>query len=727
MAMEREMNQGNEATQTETRAEARAETQARAHSGEAGVNAPMSNPGTIIPTTTPRAPQLGDIMWEPSAAQVESAVITQFARTAIRRWKLKFNDYPSFYRWSVDAPEQFWTSVWDELGVIGQKSVDARGLETPKSRPIRVMTNGDAMPGAQFFPDARLNFAENLLKKSDANEAIVFWGEDKVKRKITWAELHGHVSRCTQGLKAAGVRQGDRVAGLMPNMPETVIAMLATASLGAVWTSCSPDFGVQGVVDRFGQVEPKVLFAPDGYYLNGKPVDVVDKITAIVKKLPSLREVVVVPFIANNPNVDGVPRAATYPEFVAPYKSMPVEYVQMPFNHPLYILYSSGTTGAPKCVVHSIGGTLLKHLTETQLHSDIKSGDRVFFYTTSGWMMWNWLVSSLAAGATLLLYDGSPFVKRGNILWDYAQNERCTHFGTSAKYLDAMAKLNYVPSRTHAFERLRVLLSTGSPLSPESFDYVYRDIKKDLQLASISGGTDIVGCFVLGNPVLPVHRGEIQCPALGLQVEAFSDKGKRVGAEVKGELVCTRPFPSMPIGFWNDLDDKKYHAAYFERFPGVWHHGDYVEFVASGGMVIHGRSDAVLNPGGVRIGTAEIYRQTEQLAEVQEAVAVAQDWPLGQTGARIDVRVVLFVRLREGMQLDEFLVLKLKNQIRNNATPHHVPEKVVQVTDIPRTMSGKVAELAVRDVVNGHPPRNVDGLANPEALKQFEKRIELQA
>ena len=681
------------------------------------------------PPAPPRIPQVGDIMWEPSPAQVEAATLTRFARTAIRRWKLKLNDYPSFYRWSVNEPEQFWTSVWDELGVIGAKALDPRGQPWPKSRPVPAVTDVEKMPGAKFFPEARLNFAQNLLKKTvDANDAIVFWGEDKVKRRISWTELNNQVSRCAQGLKMAGVRQGDRVAGLMPNMPETVVAMLATASLGAVWSACSPDFGVQGVVDRFSQIEPKVLLAPDGYYLSGKPIDVIDKVTAIVKRLPTVREVVIVPFIANNPNVDGVPRAATYPEFIAPYKPMPLEFTQVGFNHPLYILYSSGTTGVPKCIVHSVGGTLLKHLTETQLHADIKSGDRVFFYTTAGWMMWNWLVSSLAAGATLMLYDGSPFVKRGNVLWDFAQNERITHFGTSAKYLDALAKLNYVPSRNRQFDKLRMVMATGSPLAPEAFDYVYRDIKPGVHLASMSGGTDIVGCFVLGNPVLPVRRGEIQCPALGLQVEAWSAevdakgriKGKRLPAGVKGELVCTHSFPSMPIGFWNDLDGKKYHRAYFEVFPGVWRHVDYLEFTESGGMIIHGRSDAVLNPGGVRIGTGEIYRQVELLPEVLESVAIAQALPSGN-----DVRVVLFVRLKEGMQLDEFLVLKIKNQIRNQTTPHHVPEKVLAVTDIPRTMSGKVAEIAVRETVHGRPVQNRESLANPDALKYFEKRVEL--
>jgi len=664
------------------------------------------------------------ILWEPSQAQLEKANLTHFARAAIKRWKLKLNTYPDFYQWSIDQPEQYWQSVWEELGVIGQPVEVKKGSKLPTGFKAGIIADGDKMPGAKWFPGMRLNYAQNILKKHDSSEAMLFWGEDKVKRKVTWAELNNQVSRCAQGLKAAGVRQGDRVAAYMPNMPETVIAMIATASIGAVWTSCSPDFGVQGVLDRFGQVEPKVLLAPDGYYMNGKAIDLLDKVSDIVSKLPSVREAVIVPYLTASPNVDGVPRALTWPEFTAPYKAGPVEYNLLPFDHPLAILYSSGTTGVPKCIVHSAGGILLKHLAEHQLHCDIRPGDRLFYYTNTGWMMWNWLASGLASGATLILYDGSPFIRRGNILWDLAQSEKVTHFGTSAKYIEAIAKINMKPRETHELNRLRAVLSTGSPLAPESFDYVYTAIKSDLLLASISGGADICGCFVLGVPVLPVRRGEIQGNALGVDVRVFDDKGKPLPPGKKGELVCVRPFPSMPIYFWNDEEGRKYHHAYFDTFPGVWRHGDYVERTEAGGMIIYGRSDAALNPGGVRIGTAEIYRQVEKLDEVVEALVIGQTWPPGKLAG--DIRIVLFVKLREGMQLDAALMEKIKNQVRVNTTPRHVPAKVLQVADIPRTKSGKVVELAVRDIVHHHPVKNVDALANPEALELFRDRPELQ-
>ncbi|HEY4374884.1 MAG TPA: acetoacetate--CoA ligase [Burkholderiales bacterium] len=664
------------------------------------------------------------ILWEPSQVQLEKANLTHFARAAIKRWKLKLNTYPDFYQWSVDQPEQFWQSVWEELGVIGQPVEAKKGSKAPVGFKAGILTEGEKMPGAKWFPGMRLNFAQNILKKHDSSEAMLFWGEDKVKRKVTWAELNNQVSRCAQGLKAAGVRQGDRVAAYMPNMPETVIAMIATASIGAVWTSCSPDFGVQGVLDRFGQVEPKVLLAPDGYYMNGKAIDLLDKVSDIVSKLPSVREAVIVPYLTASPNVDGVPRALTWPEFTAPYKAGPVEYNLLPFDHPLFILYSSGTTGVPKCIVHSAGGILLKHLAEHQLHSDIRPGDRLFYYTNTGWMMWNWLASGLASGATLILYDGSPFIRRGNILWDLAQAEKVTHFGTSAKYIEAIAKINMKPRETHELNRLRVVLSTGSPLAPESFDYVYTAIKSDLLLASISGGADICGCFVLGVPVLPVHRGEIQGNALGVNVQVFDDKGKPLPPGKKGELVCVAPFPSMPIYFWNDEEGHKFHHAYFDTFPGIWRHGDYVERTPSGGLIIYGRSDAALNPGGVRIGTAEIYRQVEKLDEVVESLVIGQTWPPGKLHG--DIRIVLFVKLREGLQLDAALVEKIKNQVKVNTTPRHVPAKVLQVADIPRTKSGKIVELAVRDIVHHHPVKNVDALSNPEALELFRDRPELQ-
>jgi acetoacetyl-CoA synthetase len=613
--------------------------------------------------------------------------------------------YRALHRWSVDQPEAFWRAVWRYGDVRGEPGA-------------RVLVDGDWMPGARFFPDARLNFAENLLRRRDAGDALVFWGEDRVRRRLSHRELWDLVSRLAQALRAAGVGPGDRVAAYLPNLPETVAAMLATASLGALWSSCSPDFGTRGVLDRFGQIAPRFLFAVDGYWYNGKRVPVHDRVRDIAAQLPSLERVVVVPYLDEEPALSEIHGAVSLAAFAEPFVAGDIAFARLPFDHPLYVMYSSGTTGVPKCIVHGAGGTLLKHLSELQLHCDLKPDDRLFYFTTCGWMMWNWLVSGLAAGATLLLYDGSPLAAGGTILFDYADAEGMTHFGTSAKFIDAAAKAGLEPRHTHRLGALRMILSTGSPLGPEGFDYVYRSVKDDVCLASISGGTDIIGCFVLGNPTLPVWRGEIQCRALGMAVEVFDDAGQAVRG-AKGELVCTRPFPSMPVGFWNDPDGRKYRAAYFERFPNVWCHGDFAELTAHDGVIIHGRSDAVLNPGGVRIGTAEIYRQVEQLHEVVESLVIGQNW-------HNDVRIVLFVRLRDGLRLDEALVSRIKEKIRSSTTPRHVPAKVVQVRDIPRTRSGKLVELAVRNVVHGEPVRNVEALANPEALEQFRDRDELR-
>ncbi len=646
-------------------------------------------------------------LWTPSPDRIAKANATRFMREVADRHGARLADFSALWRWSVDHPDLFWQQVWSFSGVIG---------ETPGKRAL---VDGDRMPGAQFFPDARLNFAENLLRRRDDQPAMIFWGEDKARRTIAWSELHDEVSKLAQALASWGVKPGDRVAGYLPNMPESVMAMLAAASLGAVWSSCSPDFGVQGVIDRFGQIEPKVLFAVDGYYYNGKSHDCLAKLAEVVERLPSVQHVVVAPYVAAKPSLAGVRGATLWAEATAAFGPQPIAYARLPFSHPLYILYSSGTTGVPKCIMHGAGGTLLQHLKEHQLHCDIKPGDRVFYFTTCSWMMWNWLVSALASEATLLLFDGSPFYPSGNVLYDFADATDMTLFGTSAKYIDACAKAGLVPMTSHRLAHVRTMTSTGSPLVPESFDYVYGKVKRDLHLASISGGTDIVSCFVLGNPIGPVWRGEIQARGLGMAVEVFDETG-RPARSTKGELVCVKPFPSMPVGFWNDPDGTRYRAAYFERFPGVWTHGDWTELTAHDGVVIYGRSDAVLNPGGVRIGTAEIYRQVEQVDEVLESIVIGQDWDN-------DVRVVLFVRLREGVALTPALEKKIKDQIRKNTTPRHVPAKIVQVTDIPRTKSGKIVELAVRDVVHGRPIKNREALANPEALELYKDLPELRA
>ncbi len=645
-------------------------------------------------------------LWQPSSDRIAQANITALSRELESRHGVSLPDYPALHRFSLERKEAFWTAIWDLCGVIAEPRGD------------RALIDPGRMPGAKFFPDARLNFAENLLRRRDDSPAMIFRAEDRVERTMSWAALYDAVSQLSQALRAAGVGPGDRVAGFVPNMPETVVAMLAATTLGAVWTSCSPDFGVQGVLDRFGQVEPKVLFTADGYYYNGKAHDSLGRVAEFLESLPTVGRVVVLPLLAEAPDVAAVPKARNLADFIAPFAPGPIAFERLPFNAPLYILYSSGTTGVPKCIVHGAGGTLLQHLKEHRLHTDVKPGDRVFYFTTCGWMMWNWLVSALASEATLLLYDGSPFHPDGNVLFDFADAHAMTVFGTSAKYIDALSKAGLKPRETHDLSSLRVMTSTGSPLAPEGFDYVYADIKQDVQLASISGGTDIVSCFVLGNPAGPVWRGEIQVPGLGMAVEVFDEAGNPVIGE-KGELVCTEPFPAMPLGFWGDESGERYRGAYFERYPNVWHHGDFVERTAHGGFIVYGRSDATLNPGGVRIGTAEIYRQVERIPEVVEAICIGQDW-------QGDVRVVLFVRLREGSVLDDALRDRIRKQIRANCTPRHVPARIIQVADIPRTKSGKITELAVRDVVHGRSINNQEALANPEALELYRDLPELR-
>ena len=602
--------------------------------------------------------------------------------------------------YSVEQPEAFWSALWDFCAVKAE------------TRGERVLIDRDSMPGARFFPEARLNYAENLLRRSDAADALIFRGEDKVQRRMSWAELNQAVARLHRAFRAAGVEAGDRICAIVPNMPEAITCFLAAASIGAIWSSCSPDFGERGILDRFGQIAPKLLITCDGYYYAGKTIRMAEKIGNVLKELPSVERALVIDYIGEAEAVAGLlPRGETLAHVMEAHSAEPIAFAQLPFDHPLYILYSSGTTGIPKCIVHSAGGILLKHLSEHVLNTDTKPSDRLFYFSTCGWMMWNWLVSGLAAGATLLLYDGSPFHPSERALFDYADAEGMTIFGTSAKYIDAVKKSGLRPKETHRLSALRAMLSTGSPLSAESFDFVYSGIKHDMQLASISGGTDICGCFVGGNPLSPVWRGEIQGPMLGIAVDVYDETGHPLRGE-KGELVCVRPFPSMPVMFWNDPDGAKYHNAYFARFPGIWCHGDFAEITEHGGMIIHGRSDATLNPGGVRIGTAEIYAQVEQVPEVIEALAIGQDWDN-------DVRVVLFVRLKAGAVLDEALVARIRKQIREGASPRHVPAKIVSVADIPRTKSGKITELAVRDVVHGRQVKNKEALANPDALDLY--------
>tara|TARA_R110002049_G_scaffold30316_7_gene103456 strand:+ start:118418 stop:120418 length:2001 start_codon:yes stop_codon:yes gene_type:complete len=650
---------------------------------------------------------MSDLLWQPAKDRIENANVTRFRRWVNDKHGLNLQSFTALYDWSVDDIEAFWPAIIEYTGLKAE------------SWGERILIDGNKMPGAQFFPDARLNFAENLLVRDDDSDALVFWGEDKVKSRMSWAELNIAVSKFSQALRAEGVVKGDRVCGYMPNMSETVVAMLATATIGATWSSASPDFGVQGVVDRFGQIEPAIMITVDGYHYNGKQHDIREKVRDVVDRIDSLKKVVIVPYAFDGTNTTGIRGGISYDDFVAPFGTETIVFEQVAFNHPLYVMFSSGTTGKPKCIVHGTGGTLLKQVSEHVLHCDVAPGDRVFYFTTCGWMMWNWLMAGLAAGATLLLYDGSPFYPNGNILFDYADAERMTLFGTSAKYIDALAKADLKPRETHDLSSVRAMTSTGSPLAPESFDYVYRDIKNDIHLASISGGTDILGCFVLASPVLPVKRGVIQTRALGVAVDVFDDDGQPVRNE-KGELVCTKPFPSMPVGFWNDPDGSRYHSAYFDKFENIWCHGDYVELDDEGGMVIYGRSDATLNPGGVRIGTAEIYRQVEMLPEIQESIVIGQEWDN-------DVRVILFVVLRENNVLDTALIDKIKKQIRANCTPRHVPAKVIAVADIPRTKSGKITELAVRDVVHGRPVKNQEALANPTALELFSNLGELKS
>ena len=643
-------------------------------------------------------------LWSPSEAQVAKSNLTAFMQEVQRSFGVPAQDYAALWEWSVRRPDQFWPAVWTFCDVRAHRPWN------------EVLVDSDRMPGAKWFRGARLNFAENLLRHRDERPAIVFWNEEGRQRSSTYAELYQHVARVSAVLRDWDIGPGDRIAALMPNIPETVVAMLAAASVGATFSSCSPDFGVTGVLDRFGQIEPRVMFVADRYKYGGKWFPLRQRTQQILEQMPTVRHIVEVPYDAGDISSDALAGAHRYQEMLE-RDDEECQFTALPFDHPLYVLYSSGTTGVPKCIVHGAGGTLLQHQKEHVLHTDLTRSDRLFYFTTCGWMMWNWLVSALATGATIVLYDGAPTYPHPGVLFDMADAEGITVFGTSAKYLAAIEKAGVTPAKTHHLGPLRAILSTGSPLSAEGFDFVYEKIKGDLCLASISGGTDIVSCFALGNPIGPVWRGELQVLGLGMDVAVLDEQGTSVVGH-KGELVCRSTFPCMPVGFWNDPNGEKYRAAYFERFENVWCHGDYAELTDHGGMIIYGRSDAVLNPGGVRIGTAEIYRPVEQLPEVVESLVVGQDW-------NDDVRLVLFVRLRDDLSLDIGLIDRIKNQIRSHASPRHVPAKVIQITDVPRTRSGKIVELAVRDVIHGRPVQRLDALANPEALDQFRDLPEL--
>jgi len=649
---------------------------------------------------------MAKLLWQPSEERIKSTNMYRFMMFINERYQKKFTEYASLYQWSIDNIPDFWASMWEFA-------------EIRASRPYtQVVDDVTKMPGAKWFQGAELNFAENLLRYRDDRIALIFKREDQDPIRMTYRELYDEVARVAAPLKAAGVKAGDRVAGFMPNMPQTIIAMLAATSLGATWSSCSPDFGIKGVLDRFGQIKPKVLFTANGYSFKGKKFDSLGRVSDILKEIPSVEKVIVVPYTEPEPDINRLPKAVAYNEFKSKGTPAEIDFKQLPADHPLYIMFTSGTTGLPKCMVQSAGGILVHHMKELMLHADLKREDAIFYFTTCGWMMWNWLTSSLSVGATLVLFDGNPFHPGPGALWQMAQDEKITIFGTSAGYIAAIQNAGVTPGKTYDLTPLKAVLSTGSPLSIEGFEYIYREVKQVLQLASISGGSDINGCFAGGNPMGPVYAGELQCRDLAMKVEAFDENGKPV-INQQGELVCTAPSPSMPIYFWDDPDGKKYHAAYFDVYPNVWRHGDFIEINDRGGVVIYGRSDATLNPGGVRIGTAEIYRQVEGMDEIEDSLVVGQDW-------KGDVRVILFVKMAAGSALTDELKNKIRTTLRQNASPRHVPAKIIETPAVPYTLNMKKVELAVKKVIEGKPVLNKDALSNPEALDFYSDLKELQ-
>ena len=653
-----------------------------------------------------RGDEMGRLLWEPSEQRVKSSNMYKFLDYVNKKYNKSFQDYSELWEWSVNDIGDFWASIWDFVKIVYSKGYD------------EVIDNPNKMPGARWFEGAKINFAENLLRFRDDNNAIISFSEHREKRTLTYNELYKEVARVAKALKRLDIKPGDRVVGYMPNIPETIIAMLAAASLGATWSSCSPDFGIKGVLDRFGQIKPRVLFTADGYSYKGRQIPSIPRVVEVLKQIDSVEKVVVVPFLTDDPDISDIDNGVLFDEFKSSETDPDLSFEQLSFSHPHYIMYSSGTTGLPKCMVQSAGGVLINHLKELVLHTNLRREDKIFYFTTCGWMMWNWLVSSLAVGATIVLYDGNPFYPSPKVLWNMAQEVGLTVFGTSAGYISALQNAKLRPKEEFDLSSLRAVLSTGSPLPEEGFEYVYDAIKQDLQLSSISGGTDLNGCFALGNPMLPVYSGELQCRGLGMKVYAYDEQGKPVYNK-KGELVCTAPFPSMPLYFWNDPDGKKYHSAYFDVYPGVWRHGDFIEINDRGGVIIYGRSDATLNPGGVRIGTAEIYRQVEQFEEIEDSLVIGQNW-------KNDIRVILFIKMNQGYKLDDDLKMRIKRAIRDNASPRHVPDKIIEVPDIPYTLNMKKVEIAVRKIIHNEEVKNKDALRNPECLDYFKNIPELQ-